>query len=102
MGQEIHDQKILMLAVLMSGSLWLHFFVSDALPYWNVCMVRCGRPAVLVWLCKPHTIEDHVLRHATVVSSTNVFKAEEPRRLHVVLPTGEFVQCIHNLPLCFR
>ena len=28
------DRKILMLTVLMSGSLWLHFFVSGALPYW--------------------------------------------------------------------
>ena len=35
-------------------------------------MVRCGRPPVLVWLCKLHTIEDHVLCHATVVSSTNL------------------------------
>ena len=37
------------------------FFVSDALPYWYVCIVRCGRPAVFVWLCKLHKIEDHVL-----------------------------------------
>ena len=56
-----HDRKVLVLAVLMSESLWLHFFVSDALPYWCVCMVRRGRPAVFVWLCKLHTVEDHVL-----------------------------------------
>ena len=30
------------------------------------CMVRCGRPVVFMSLCKPHTIEDHALRHATV------------------------------------
>ena len=52
-----HDKKISILTVLMSGSLWL-LFVLDALPY--VCMVRYGRPAVFVWLCKLHTIEDHV------------------------------------------
>ena len=63
-----------------------------------VCMVRCGRPAVFVWLCKLHTIEYHVMCHATVVvSSTNVFKVEESRRLHVVLYTGESVPCIHSL-----
>ena len=65
-----HDKKILILTVLMAGSLWLHVFVLDALPI--VCMVRCGRPAVFVWLCKLHMIEDHVLCHATVVSSTNI------------------------------
>ena len=84
MGQKEHNRKILMLIVLMSGS-YGHLFVSDALPYWYVCMVRCGRPAVFVWLCKLHTIGDHVLCHATVVSSTNIFKAEESRRLHVVI-----------------
>ena len=68
MGQKKHDRKILMLTVLMSGSLWLHFFVSDALPNWYVCMVRCDRPPVFVWLCKIHTIEDYVMCHATVVS----------------------------------
>ena len=77
-------RKILILTVLMFGSLWLHFFVLNALlPY--VYMVRCGRPAVFVWLCKLHTIEDHVLYHATIASSTNIIKAEESRRLHVVL-----------------
>ena len=33
-----------------------------------VCMAHCDQPAAFVWLCKPHTIEDHVLCHATVVS----------------------------------
>ena len=37
-------------------------FVLDALPY--VCMVRCGRSAVLVRSCKPHTIEDDAPCHA--------------------------------------
>ena len=47
MGQKKHDPKILILTVvLMSGSLWLHFFVLGALSY--VCIVRCGRPAVFV------------------------------------------------------
>ena len=31
-------------------------------------MVNCGLRAAFVWLCKPHTIEDHVLYHAAVVS----------------------------------
>ena len=62
------------------------FFLSDALPYWYVCMVRCGQPAVFVGLCKLHTIDDHVLCHATVVvSGTDVFEAEESRRLHVII-----------------
>ena len=34
----------------------------------TVCMARCGLPAAFVWLCKPETIEDHVLYHATVAS----------------------------------
>ena len=55
----------------------------EALPY--VCMVRCGRPAVFVWLCKLHTIKDYVLCHATVISSTHIIKAEEFRRRHAVL-----------------
>ena len=38
-----------------------------------------------VRLCKFHTIEDHVLCHTTVGSSTNIIKAEESRRLHVVV-----------------
>ena len=50
------------------------FFVLGALPY--VCMVWCGRPAAFMWLCKPRTIEDHVLCHATVVSSTNLLKSQ--------------------------
>ena len=33
-----------------------------------VCMVNCGLRAAFVWLCKPQTIEDHVLYHAAVVS----------------------------------
>ena len=32
----------------------------------TVCMARCGLRAAFVWLCKPQTIEDHVLYHATV------------------------------------
>ena len=60
----------------------LHF-VLGALPY--VCMIRCDHQAVFVWLCKLHTIEDHVRCHATVVSRTDIIKAEESRRLHVVL-----------------
>ena len=81
MGQKKNIIKyILILTVLMSGSLWFHFFVLDALPY--VCTVRCGRPAVFVWLCKLHTIEDPVLYYATVISSTNIFKVEKSRRLH--------------------
>ena len=47
-------------------------------------MVRCGQSAVFMWLRKLHTIEDHVLCHAMVVSSTNLLKAEEYRRLHVL------------------
>ena len=39
----------------------------------------------LLVLCKLHTIEDHVLCHATVMSSTNIIKADESRRLHVLL-----------------
>ena len=58
----------------------------DALPY--VCMVRCGRPAVFVWLSNLYTIEDHVLCHATVVSSTNIIKAEESR--HRTLLESQF------------
>ena len=34
----------------------------------TVCMTRCGFRAAFVWLCKPPTIEEHVLYHATVVS----------------------------------
>ena len=33
----------------------------------TVCIARCGLPAAFVWLCKPETIEYHVLYHATVV-----------------------------------
>ena len=68
--------------------------MSDGLPYWYVCMVRCDRPAVFVWLYKLHTIGDHVLCHATVVWSTNVFKAGVCTLLY---STGESVQCIHSL-----
>ena len=57
MEQKNHDRKISILAVLISGSLWVHFFVLDALPY--VCMIQCVRPAVFVWLCKLHRIKDH-------------------------------------------
>ena len=54
-----------------------------ALPYDRV--IRCGRPAVFMWLCKLHTIEDHVvLRHATIVSGTNLLKVEESRRVHIL------------------
>ena len=61
--------------------------------------VRCGRPAVFIWLCQLHTIEDHILCHAMVVSSTNLIKAEESRRLHVLqlYRIGESVQYIHHL-----
>ena len=99
MGQKKHDPNILILTVLMSGSVWLHFFVLDALPC--VCMVRCGRPAVFVWLCKLHNmIGDRVLYHATVVSSTNLIITEESRRLHVVLYG---VCSLHTpSPLCFK
>ena len=48
----------LILTVLMSGSLRLDAFVLDAFLY--VCMVRCGRPAVFMRLCKLDIIEDHV------------------------------------------
>ena len=78
-----HDPKTLMLSVLLSWEFMVPFFVLDALPH--ACMVRCGRPAVFVWLCKLHTIEDRVLCHATVISSTYLLKAEESWRLHVVL-----------------
>ena len=37
--------------------------------YSTVCMARGGMLAAFVWLGKPKTIEDHVLYHATVVSS---------------------------------
>ena len=68
MGQKTYDPKmsVLMQTFLMSGSLMAHiFFVLGAL----VCLhdtewygtVRCGRPAAFMWLCNPHTIEDHVL-----------------------------------------
>ena len=35
-----------------------------------VCMVRCGLslPVAVMWLCKPHKIEDYMMCHATVVS----------------------------------
>ena len=79
------------LSVLMSGSLRLHFLVLGAL-FPRVCEVRCGRPAVFVWLCKLHTIEDHVLSHATVVASIAQIRVEESRRLHVVyLPISQKV-----------
>ena len=55
-------------------------------------MVRCGRSAVFMWLRKLHTIEGHVLCHATVVSSTNLLKAEECRRLYVLHEQYSFVQ----------
>ena len=106
MGQKKHDRKIVIPIVLMTGSLWLHFIVLDALQYWYVWMVRCGRPAVFVWLCKLRTIEGHVLLcYAMVVSSTNIFKVKESQRLHVVLfcrvrsmytqSTVCFRQCCH-------
>ena len=79
-------RKILILTVLMSGSLGVYgsvFFMDALLTY--VCTVRCGRPTVFVWLCKLHTIEGHVLCHATVVSRLNIIKAEKSRRLHVAL-----------------
>ena len=47
------------------------------------CLHGTVRPAscirVFGWLCKLHTIEDHVLCHATVVSRTDLLKAEESR-----------------------
>ena len=52
--------------------LWPHLFVLGALPLY---MVRCGWPSVFMWLCKPHTNEDHAQCHATVVSSTNLLKS---------------------------
>ena len=33
----------------------------------STCMARCGLRAAFVWLCKPQTIKDYVLYHATVV-----------------------------------
>ena len=34
----------------------------------TVCTACCGVRVTFVWLCKPKTIEDHMLYHATVVS----------------------------------
>ena len=34
----------------------------------TVCIRRCGLRDAFVYLCKPETIEDHVLYYATVVS----------------------------------
>ena len=38
-------------------------------------MVNCGLRAAFVWLCKPQTIEDHVLYHAAVVSRCKVMRS---------------------------
>ena len=78
-----HDAKKMILKVLRSGSLWLHFLVLDGLPY--VSIGRYGRLAVFVWLCKLHTIEGRVLCRAKVVSSKNLLKAVESRRLHGIV-----------------
>ena len=72
-------------ALLMSGSSMASFFLCwMPLPY--VCMVRCGRSTVFEYLCKLHTIDNHVLCHATVVSidGADLVKVEESRRLHVL------------------
>ena len=56
-----------------------------------------------MWLCKLHTIENHVLCHATVgVSSTNLLKAEESRCLYVLqlYSIGESVQSQHITKDC--
>ena len=74
------------------------FHVLDALPY--VCLARCGKPAVFVWLCKLRTIEDHVLDHATVVSSTSIFKAKESPHLQLTLLESLFNVNTH--PVCVR
>ena len=60
-------------------------------------MVRCGQPAFFMWLCKLHTIEDHVLCYATAVRSTNLLKSR--RRLHVLqlYSVGDSFQRIHRL-----
>ena len=42
------------LNIFFAGSLMGPFFVAGALAY--VCMVWCGLPAALMWLCKLHTI----------------------------------------------
>ena len=42
------------------------FVVVGVLTHY-VCMVRCGLPALLImWLCKPHTLEDNVMYSAIV------------------------------------
>ena len=95
-----HDPKILIndksLHVSCLGVYGYIFFMLDVLPY--VCMVRCGRPAVFMGLCKLRAIDDHVQCHATVVSSTNLLKADESWRLRVLqlYSIGEPVQCIHT------
>ena len=33
----------------------------------TTCVARCSLRAAFLWLCKPETIEDHVLYHAPVV-----------------------------------
>ena len=78
-------------------------FMAPFLLCWvlfRMCMVRCGRSAVFVWLCKPHTIEGQVLCHATVVNTTNLLKRRgisASARTTVVYSIGESVQGIHRL-----
>ena len=50
----------------MRGVLWFHLFCGGALPY--VCMVLFDLSAAFMGFCKPHKVEDHVLRRATVTS----------------------------------
>ena len=73
--------------------------MSDALPYWYVCVARCSRPAVFIWLCKFHTIEDHVLCHATVVSITNkrIQNRGKSASARCTILLESSVQCIHSL-----
>ena len=51
---------------LMSESFMAHFCFCFG--GFSVCLHGkvCGRPAAFMWLCKPRTIEDHVLCHATI------------------------------------
>ena len=56
-------------------------------------------PAVFVWLCKLHTIVDHALCHATVVSTTKLLKNEESFvcTYYKLFSIGESVKCIYRL-----
>ena len=68
----------------------------DALSY--VCMVWCGRPAVFVWLCKPHTIEDQACPVPCHAMPRVAQTSSKPRNHGVctLYSTGESVQCIHR------